>query len=60
MVLNGVSLLKKTAFSFLMWILFPDKEVIRFIEALENNKLILTVDFRKVRSLEENLFVVKG
>lgn len=59
MVLSGVSLLKMTAFSFLMWILFPFEEVIRFIRPLANNKFILIVDFRKVRSVEENLFVVE-
>lgn len=59
MGLNGVSLLKKTAFSFLMWILFPDEEVARFTGALANKKFIRIVNFRKVRSMEENLFVVK-
>lgn len=59
MVLSGVSLLKMTAFSLLMWILFPDEEVIGFNRALANNKFILTMDFRKVRSVEENLFVIK-
>lgn len=58
MVLNGVSLLKKTAFSFLRWILFPDEEVIT--DALVNNKFIVILNFRKVRSVEETLFVVKG
>lgn len=53
------SLLKKTAFSCLMWILFPDEEVTRFTGALANKKFILTVNFRKVRSVEENLLVVK-
>lgn len=44
MVLNGVSLLKKTAFSFLMWILFPDEEVAGFIGALANkNSYVLWI-----------------
>lgn len=51
--------IKMTVFSLLMWILFPDEEVIRFIRALANNKFILMMDFREVRSVEENLFVVK-
>lgn len=38
-----------------MWILFPDEDVIIFIRSLANNKFILIVDFRKVRSVEENL-----
>lgn len=65
MVLSGVSLLKMTAFSLLMWILFPDEEEMMGlmmrpqIRALANNKFILTTDFRKVRSVEENLFVFK-